>query len=70
MTTTLINTEDNHRKFYTVTLDRRHVTLHWGRIGTRGQVQEIGFFDNLEADTFAGRKISQKLDSGYVNISR
>lgn len=69
MTTTLVNTDDNHRKFYVITVDRRWVTLHWGRIGTRGQSQKIGFFCNVEADAFGRKKTSTKLDRGYVVVS-
>lgn len=68
MSTTLINTRDNHNKFYHIELRDRVVTLHWGRIGTRGQQQTHTFSFPSTARTFALDKLSSKLGRGYSRV--
>jgi predicted DNA-binding WGR domain protein len=69
-TTTLINTDDGHRKFYTVTVDGKSVHMHWGRIGTAGQKQTKTFSFSDVARQFAREKISDKLYTrGYERLA-
>lgn len=68
-TTTLLNTDDGHRKFYTVTVQGRSVTLHWGRIGTTGQRKTMTFAGEHSANGFAREKIDTKLYTrGYERM--
>ena len=63
----LRNTQDNHRKFYCITLTcaKRAVVMHWGRIGTRGQEDRKTFSSKGEALGFVLDKVYSKLDRGY-----
>jgi predicted DNA-binding WGR domain protein len=68
-TTTLLNTDDGHRKFYTVTVTGKAVHLHWGRIGTTGQRKVMNFSLEEAARSFAREKINDKLYTrGYERM--
>ena len=70
MTTTLINTTGNHRKFYTVTVKDKIVELKWGRIGNAPQVKNVKFDHVVFAEDFATDKINEKLwKRGYERLS-
>jgi predicted DNA-binding WGR domain protein len=63
--TTLINLNDNHRKFYTVEVIAHSVYLSWGRIGTKGQSKTEVFGSTWDASRFAADKVDAKLGRGY-----
>jgi predicted DNA-binding WGR domain protein len=52
-------------KFYEVTVDATRVTFRYGRIGTEGRREEFTFDSEEKAQTFAQRKIHEKLRKGY-----
>ncbi len=52
-------------KFYEITVNAMRVTLRYGRIGTEGRREEIAFDSQDQAQSFAQRKIEEKLRKGY-----
>ena len=52
-------------KFYEVTVDATRVILRYGRIGTEGRREEYAFGSEGQAQSFAQRKIEEKLRKGY-----
>jgi len=52
-------------KFYEVTVEARRVILRYGRIGTEGRREEYAFGSEGQAQSFAQRKIDEKLRKGY-----
>lgn len=57
--------DEKSHKFWTVEVDDRVVTVHFGRIGTRGQVQVTEYGSPTAARTAADTLIYQKLGKGY-----
>jgi predicted DNA-binding WGR domain protein len=70
MSTTLINTNDNHYKFWNATMrdGGSLVVVRWGRIGTNGQGQVKMFRSNGAALQFVAKKINEKRNRGYVVV--
>lgn len=59
------NTSGKHNKFWEVSSVGSRLTMHWGRIGTKGQTKTKSFPTGRDA-TYAGLKMIQdKLDGGY-----
>ena len=52
-------------KFYEVTVEATRVILRYGRIGTEGRREEYAFDSEGPAQSFAQRKIEEKLRKGY-----
>ena len=52
-------------KFYEVTLETTRVILRYGRIGTEGRSEKYAFDSEGQAQSFARRKIEEKLHKGY-----
>jgi len=52
-------------KFYEVTVEATRVILRHGRIGTEGRSEAHGFDNEGQAQSFAQRKIDEKLRKGY-----
>ena len=52
-------------KFYEVTVETTRVILRYGRIGTEGRSEECAFDSEDQAQSFAQRKIDEKLRKGY-----
>ena len=52
-------------KFYEVTVEATRVILRYGRIGTEGRREEYAFDSEGQAQSFAQRKIDEKLRKGY-----
>jgi predicted DNA-binding WGR domain protein len=52
-------------KFYEVTVEATQVILRYGRISTEGRREEYNFDTESQAQTFAQRKIDEKLRKGY-----
>lgn len=52
-------------KFYEVTVEAVRVIIRYGRIGTEGRVEEHAFDSERQAQSFAQRKIEEKLRKGY-----
>ena len=55
----------NSHKFYEVTVKATRVILRYGRIGTEGRSEEHAFDSEGQAQSFAQRKIDEKLRKGY-----
>lgn len=54
------------RKFWKVQVEKQNMTVHFGRIGTKGQIQTKTFSSNETAELEAGKLIREKLRKGYV----
>ena len=52
-------------KFYEVTVEATRVILRYGRISTEGRREEYAFGSEGQAQSFAQRKIDEKLRKGY-----
>jgi predicted DNA-binding WGR domain protein len=57
------------RKFWHIGRAGTKVTIAWGRLGTRGQMQIKQFSDEARADAELGKLIAEKLRKGYVEKS-
>lgn len=70
---TFICTEDNHYKFYEITLTPQsvgyEVTCRWGKIGTSGQTKTEQFTFEDDAKRFANRKAGEKIGKGYTETT-
>jgi predicted DNA-binding WGR domain protein len=67
----MINTKDNHNKFWSITKATRglSVIVRWGRIGTNGQSQVKEFITVTGANAFYAKKVAEKYEHGYVCVS-
>ncbi len=54
------------KKFWEVTVDRRTVTVRFGRIGTAGQTQTKTFASTEAAQAAAEKQVGEKVRGGYV----
>jgi predicted DNA-binding WGR domain protein len=61
----LSETDGGSHKFYEVTLTDNEVTIRYGRIGDRGQVQSKTYPTPEKAKTEASKKINEKIKKGY-----
>ena len=65
--------QGSSNKFYEVridwTPDHWSVNTKWGRIGTTGTERSVTFNGRSEARRFANRKISEKLNKGYIETT-
>lgn len=66
MQVTLTCTEDNHQKFYTLSLQKNVVSAHFGRIGSDGQRKDTTFDSETEAQKQFETLLAQKKKKGYV----
>ena len=60
----IVNTEDNHYKFWTYTANGRYIKYIWGKIGSEGSSIEK---DDSEFEAI--QKMNKKIFNGYVKIS-
>ncbi len=60
----------NAHKFWSATVDGPKLTVHFGRIGTTGQVRTTHFAREFDAVTAMMKKQSEKLAKGYVLADR
>ena len=58
-------TGEPNPKYEQVTVEGTRVILRYGRIGTEGRKEEFGFDGEAQAQSFAQRKIDEKLRKGY-----
>jgi predicted DNA-binding WGR domain protein len=59
-------TSDGASKFWEVATEGTEVTVHFGRIGTRGQTKQKTFASAAEASREKEKLIREKLGKGYV----
>jgi predicted DNA-binding WGR domain protein len=70
MTTRAFELKDSKSdKFWTITLDGRAHTVHFGRRGTSGQEQTKEFGSEEEARKSHEKLIAEKLKKGYVEVT-
>jgi predicted DNA-binding WGR domain protein len=55
-------------KFWTITLDGKSHTVHYGRVGTVGQTQTKEFSTEAEALKSYEKLVNEKLKKGYVEV--
>lgn len=60
------NESGTSSKFWEITLDGTKVEVHYGRIGTSGQVSIKDFDTEDEAKKYADKKIAEKTKEGYL----
>jgi predicted DNA-binding WGR domain protein len=56
-------------KFWTIILDGKSHTVHYGRVGTVGQTQTKEFSSEAEALKSYEKLVNQKLKKGYVEVN-
>jgi predicted DNA-binding WGR domain protein len=61
----LEHTEDGHFKFWEAIREGKEVTVHWGKINTKGQSQYLNFSSQQNAEIFVTEKDIEKLHKGY-----
>lgn len=61
----LVDIERNHHKFWEIVQDGKVVNVHFGRIGTKGQIQVKTFGSNYAADAHVAKLVSEKVSKGY-----
>ncbi len=57
------------RKFWQVHVEKENMTVRFGRIGTKGQIQTKAFSSNETAEMEARKLIREKLKKGYVEVN-
>jgi len=60
------NESGTSSKFWEITVDGKTVNVHYGRIGTNGQVSTKSFDTEEEATKYAEKKIAEKTKEGYL----
>ena len=55
-------------KFWTITLDGKSQTVHYGRVGTVGQTQTKEFSTEAEALKSYKKLVNEKLKKGYLEV--
>lgn len=66
---TLVNTEDNHYKFWNVSFeDSKTLRMSWGRIGRAIQFNLKVFYDHRSAERYKEKIIKSKLSKGYEEL--
>jgi predicted DNA-binding WGR domain protein len=58
--------DDKSSKFWEITLSSATITTAWGRTGGRAQQRTRSFPRSEDAEAFANRIISEKLEKGYT----
>lgn len=58
--------EGDAGKFWHIQVQKSCVTVHYGRVGTKGQKRDKQFDDRAAAQKEAERRIREKLDKGYL----
>ena len=68
---TFVNVNDGHRKFWGITIDiaNRRVTIKWGRIGSLGQRKLLRFDDRATLRAYADAKLREKINHGYAQVA-
>ena len=61
-------TEAGSRKFWQAGRTGKDVTVSWGRIGTKGQLQVKQFSDEARAEREVQKLIAEKLRKGYTEV--
>jgi uncharacterized protein (TIGR02996 family) len=62
---TFLYRDDSSNKFWHIEIHGDRFTVHYGRVGTRGQTQEKTFASGEEALKAANKLITEKLKKGY-----
>ena len=57
------------KKFWEIVYDGTEVITWWGRIGTEGQELSKRFRTERNARNYVLKKIEEKLDKGYVEVT-
>src|SRR3954463_6521615 len=65
-TRTFVFAEGSSHKFWTIAVEGSSHTVHFGRVGTKGQVKTKEFADDAAAFIAAERLIAEKVGKGYV----
>ena len=63
---TFINQQGTSNKFWTIEVSGAEHTVHYGRLGTDGQVKTKAFADAAKAAASAEKLIAEKLAKGYI----
>lgn len=58
----------NSAKFWEVEVSGVEVTVRYGRLGSKGQMQDKAFSDDQAASAHAEKLISEKLTKGYWEV--
>lgn len=67
---TLINTRDNHYKFWNVGFeDDKTLRMSWGRIGKAIQFNLKTFYSHYSAEQYRKKIINTKLNKGYEELT-
>jgi predicted DNA-binding WGR domain protein len=61
--------EGTSNKFWKIRLDGKSFTVHFGKIGTAGQVQTKDFANDAEAQKEYDKLIAEKVKKGYVAMT-
>jgi predicted DNA-binding WGR domain protein len=67
--THLVCTEEEHNKFYIITIDKTKVTTHWGRLGVDGKKKVTTKSSDWSAESFAHSTMQKKAKKGYYQIT-
>jgi len=67
----LINQSSGHNKFWIAEVDPQtnDLNIRWGRIGTKGQSQNIQFSSSWSAESTCRKKANEKTQKGYRRCS-
>jgi predicted DNA-binding WGR domain protein len=60
--------EGTSAKFWEIEVSAETVTVHFGRIGTKGQQKSTEHADEASAQQAADKVIREKIDKGYVEV--
>jgi len=55
----------NISKFWEITIEENKLIIHYGRIGTKGNIKEKTFYSNDETIKEANKAITSKIKKGY-----
>lgn len=61
--------EGNSNKFWKIRLEGSSFTVHFGKVGTAGQVQTKQFATDAEAEKEYNKLVAEKVKKGYVEVS-
>lgn len=59
----------NSAKFWEVEVSGVEVKVRYGRLGSKGQIQDKAFADAVAAQAHAERLIAEKLGKGYREVA-
>ena len=60
-----IDETKNINKFWEITIQESKLIIHYGRIGTKGNIKEKTFSSNDETIKEANKSIASKIKKGY-----